>query len=352
MSAREWSSRPQSGNWAGFADSLPAAEQLARSAHPGSRLRRGRRPRAGWHAYRPSIAVDLPAWTVEVTLTIEHPVGPSEHRSAEPQALLLLRSTSAVESIALGIADAVAELESLAGVRQREPRLHLVRSRPEPGLAPLTRLTTLGHLRRASCRGLAPSRRRAAARLDTTWDAGGGAVLTCHGPAGLSAQSVIWLHGRGDPRWLQLPAGGGMVVRAWRLERPADSGVGRLALTHPRPGTGGWPGVTWALASGLVLASSRAGGLGRASGRLAAAIRTGGWDASVLTGPAALQLARAGDPCQPVPRLAACWATTDEVEAMLDLCLAAARRRAPHADAVQTPVQRGSPSSPTTFAEP
>jgi hypothetical protein len=84
------------------------------------------------------------------------------------------------------------------------------------------------------------------------------------------------------------------------------------------------PRARWALTSGLILASANAAGLGREAGRAAKSIRAAGWDASVLTGPVALEVARAGDPCQPVPRLAARWVTDDELIGMLTACLTAA----------------------------
>jgi hypothetical protein len=76
------------------------------------------------------------------------------------------------------------------------------------------------------------------------------------------------------------------------------------------------------LASGLVIASSNASGLGRTAGRLSASIRAEGWDTSVPTGPAALEVVRAGDPRQKVPRTAARWVTDDEITAMLATCVA------------------------------
>ncbi len=324
MSARGWSTDPQSRSWPGLVDSLPAGGELhlgrlARSSsHP-------RRARSGWHAYRPSLAVALPPWAVEVTLTIEHPAGTSSnHQSAGPQALMLLRSANAVESIMLTITDAMAEIERIAGVRRAEPDLHLVRSIPEPNLEPLAPSTVLRHLRRASQRGLAArSRRRSSASVAATWESRAGAVVTCWGPAGLSAQAVISLHGLGNARWLRLPPGGAIVMRAWRPERTGRADLIPQALAVAQPGTVRHQSATWALASGLVLASSSASGLGRMAGRLAVSIRAGGWDATVLTGPAALDVVRAGDPRQPVPRIAARWITDDELAAMLAACLAA-----------------------------
>jgi hypothetical protein len=251
-----------------------------------------------------------------MTLTIERSLGISPgHQTAPPEAVLFLRSMGAAQAMMLAVMGAMAEVEQVAGVGRREPGLHLVRSRPEPGLEPIAPPIALRHLRRASHRGLAARPRRRSSAAPATWEAGAGAVATCRGPSGLSAQAVVSLHGREDPRSLLVPAGGAMVVRAWRLDRTGRAGraeaVGRL-------------GAAWALAGGVVLASSHVDGLGRAAGRLAASMRTGGWDAGVLTGPAALQVARAGDPGQPAPRLAARRVTDDELTAMLATCLAAA----------------------------
>ncbi len=326
MSAPGWSSDPRSRGWPGLAGPLPAGgeQQLDRWALSSSQLGRARGARSGWHAYRPSAAPALPPWAVEVTLTIERPVSTSpepDQQGAAPKALLLLRSTGAVEALMLAVTGAMAEVEHVAGVHGREPGLRLVRSRPESGLEPLTPPIALCHLRQASHRGLAVrTRRRSSASPAASWEAGAGAVATCRGPAGLSAQAVVSLHGQGDPRSLRPPAGGAMVVRAWRLDR---TGRGGRAGRAGRAGVVRRPGATWALASGVVLASSRTGGLGRAAGRLAASIRAEGWDATVLTGPAALGVARAGDPHQPAPRLAARRVTDDEVTAMLVTCLAA-----------------------------
>jgi hypothetical protein len=72
---------------------------------------------------------------------------------------------------------------------------------------------------------------------------------------------------------------------------------------------------------GLVLGAAVAAGLGRAAGRVAATARTDGWDASVLIGPAAVQLARAGSPGQPPPQGVA--ATRTQVADRFAACLAA-----------------------------
>lgn len=343
MSAPGWSTEPQSGHFKGLGGSLPDSSgglSSGRWAHPSLQPLRARRARPGWHAYRPAAETALPPWAVEVTLTVEHPTAPpSGHQSQGPQALVLLRSASIGEAVTLAITDALVEVEQIAGFRRPEPDLHLVRSLPEPDLEPLAATVALRHLRRASQRGLgAWSWRRSFASLTATWEAGAGALVTCQGPAGLSAQAVISLYGRGDPRALRPPPGGAIVLRAWRpghARRPghrwragdagpiADPIAGPIrhttALMDAAPAR--YSRATWALATGLVLASANPMGLGRAAGRLAASVRAGGWDATVLTGPAALELARAGDPRQPVPRLAACWVAGDEIAATVAACL-------------------------------
>jgi hypothetical protein len=348
MSAPGWSTEPQSRHWPGLGSPPDSSGEpdLGRWVHLGSGRLRARRARPGWHAYRPAPTMAVPSWAAEMTLTIERPLGPSSGRqSAEPRALLLLRSASAVGTVMLAVADAMKGVERLAGIGGRELKLHLLPSRPEPDLEPLVPAIAFRHLRWASQRGIAPRpRRRSSAGLAPTWEAGAGAVVTCRGPAGLSAQAVVSLHGSGDPRLLRPPPGGAMVLRAWRPGRAKDPwrpgpgpGFGRTGLLWgtprppalpgaalARPGRARNPRARWALTSGLILASANAAGLGREAGRAAKSIRAAGWDASVLTGPVALEVAHAGDPCQPVPRLAARWVTDDELIGMLTACLTAA----------------------------
>jgi hypothetical protein len=328
MSAPDRSTDPRAHHWPIVGDSLPdSTEEPPTGPWTDSRShsRRAGRVRPGWHAYRPAAGLVLPSWAVEVTLTIEQPVGrPSSQHSPRPQALLLLRSASAIDVMRMAITDAMAEVEEIAGVGRTEPGLHLARSVPESGLEPFAPPAVLRHLGRASQRGLAAQpRRRSSASRASTWEAGAGAVLTCRGPAGTSAQAVVALHGRGDPSALQPPAGGALLVRAWRHRH---TGRGRL---NPRPSTVAPAGMardpraTWALVSGLIIASTNACGLGRAACRLSASIRAGSWEATVLRGRAALEVARAGDPRQPGPRVAARWATDDEVTVMLASCVLA-----------------------------
>ena len=336
MSAPEWSTEPSSRRLKGPGWSVPDSSGQPHSGrwpHPNSQPRQARRARPGWHAYRPGAETALPPWTMEVTLTVEQPAAPpSGHQNPRPQALVLLRSASIGEAVTLAIADAMVEVERIAGFRRPEPDLHLVRSLPEPDLEPLAPTVAIRHLQRASQRGLgARPWRRSYANLTATWEAGAGALVTCQGPAGLSAQAVISLHGRGDPGALRPPPGGAIVLRAWRPGRARRPGRERQArnagpIRHVTALMDAVPAMypraaTWALATGLVLASPSPMGLGRAAGRLAASIRAGGWDTTVLTGPAALEVARGGDPRQPVPRLAARRVAGDEVTAMLAACL-------------------------------
>ncbi len=173
---------------------------------------------------------------------------------------------------------------------------------PLPGLVPVAPATARAHLAAAGSRGLpAPLRRwrPAAGAINQVWRPGAGSVLTCDGPDGASSQAVVALYGLGDVAAIAPPPGGALVLRAWRA----------------RPG--------WGLACGLVLGAATALGLGRDAGRIAARARTGGWDALVLNGSTAVQLAGAGDPALPVPEAAARAATSVQVAALLEACLAA-----------------------------
>jgi hypothetical protein len=79
----------------------------------------------------------------------------------------------------------------------------------------------------------------------------------------------------------------------------------------------------WALTTGVVLASTAGSGLGRAARRYAVQAEAAGWNTSVLTGAAALALARAADPRHPPPTTVARRASNETVLAMLTSCLAA-----------------------------
>jgi hypothetical protein len=213
-----------------------------------------------------------------------------------------------------GIAEAIAEVETLAGVRPAAPEGGLVEGgggrrgsrlltgAALPGLSPVTAAVALAHLRTAGSRGLpAPLRRwrPATGAVELAWRAGAGSVLTCDGPDGRSAQAVVALLGNGNPAAITPPPGGALVLRAWRA------------------------GQIWGMALGLVLGATVAAGLGRAAGRVAAIARTEGWDASVLRGPAAMRLARAGSPGVPPPQDPGQAASRTQVAERFAACLAA-----------------------------
>jgi hypothetical protein len=280
-------------------------------------------PRPGWYAYRVAGPAELPAWAVEVALTIERPrqpesqdrrggsLGQGPARSDPPapdapargvatQAMLLLRASGRMRWLD-GIAEAVAEVERFAGVRPQVGQRLLVGPVP-PGLTPLMEVDARGHLGVAGTRGLpAPLRRwrPTAGGVEPVWRSGAGAVLTCEGPSGVSAQAVVALSGPGNPGAITPPPGGALVLRAWRARRG------------------------WGVACGLVLGASTALGLGREAGRIAARARADGWGAHVLGGAAALHMARAGSPDLPAPEAAARAATGPQVAALLEVCLAA-----------------------------
>jgi hypothetical protein len=300
------------------------------AAHPARarRRRNGTDPptrRPGWYAYRVMAATDLPAWAVEVALTIERPAAPdgtdpgssaaygsADGESGGARALLLLRAPGGARWLA-GLAEAIAEVEAVAGVRPATAgagSFVSVRGRggPQlltgpllPGLVPAAPSLAQAHLGAAGSRGLPaplPRRRPAAGAVELPWWSGAGSVVTCDGPDGMSAQTVVSLGGLGSVGAIAPPPGGALVLRAWQARR------------------------AWGLACGLVLGAPSALGLGRAARRFAARARTEGWNALVLSGPKALQLARAGDPRQPVPQSAARAATGEQVAAMLEACLA------------------------------
>lgn len=284
-------------------------------------------PRPGWYAYRVVAAADLPSWTVEVALTIERLAAPANmdprtsfvdgrtdgESGGTARALLLLRAPGRARWLA-GLAEAIAEVETVAGVRPATVGVGSfmsVRGRggPQlrmgpvlPGLVPAAPLVTQAHLGAAGSRGLpAPLRRRrpAGGGVEPSWWSGAGSVVTCDGPDGMSAQTVVSLGGLGNVAAIAPPPGGALVLRAWRASR------------------------AWGLACGLVLGAPSALGLGREAGRVAARARTEGWNAFVLGGSTALQLVRAGDPRLPVPLAAARAATGEQVAAILRACLGA-----------------------------
>jgi hypothetical protein len=251
-------------------------------------------------ANRPAGTAGLPSWTVEVALTVERPAAAgSGGTGIEAQALLLFRAPARAAGLVSALVEAAAEVEAAAGVGRPAGRW-LVPAAELPGLAPVSNAGVLAHLDVAGIRGLAPPARRrqpVVGPVERIWRSSPGSVLTCEGPGGTSAQAVVALHGLGDVGAISPPPGGALVLRAWRARR------------------------TWGLACGLVLGATEALGLGRAAGRYAAAARVEGWHPAVLTGSAALAMARAGDPRQPAPEATAHSATEAEVMAFVYACL-------------------------------
>jgi hypothetical protein len=80
----------------------------------------------------------------------------------------------------------------------------------------------------------------------------------------------------------------------------------------------------WAMAVGVVLASASARNLGRVARRYAADAEKAGWNATVLTGPRALNVALAGDPRNPAPRTAARSVGVETVADVLNACVSGA----------------------------
>lgn len=299
------------------------------------------KPRGGWYAYRVVGAATLPAWAVEVALTIERPVDPhpeglasetarpwpatEEPEGSRPpdplrgraqaQAIVLLRASGRANWLA-GIAEVAAEVETAAGVRGADDadtgmesvagtRSRLRMGPPLSGLEPIPPAVAQAQLGAAGARGLpAPLRRwrPAAGAAQLSWQARVGSVLTCDGPCGVSAQAVVALRGAGHTGAIAPPPGGALVLRAWRAGR------------------------TWGAAGGLVLGASQALGLGREAGRVAASARAAGWDAAVLQGLPALRLARAGDHRLVAPEAAAHGASGAQVAALFETFLAAGGR--------------------------
>jgi hypothetical protein len=268
-----------------------------------------RKVRPGWYAYQAIGMAELPSWAVEVALTIERPVDPDPRRSA---ALVLFRAPPRGEW-RIPVIEAVAEVEQVAGVgpvagpdtaagARPGPGSRLLPGPVLPGLTPLTPSVAQASLALAGMRGLpAPLRRRrpSVGGMETSWRWSAGAVLTCEGPCGVSAQAVVALAGPGNVAAITPPPGGALVLRAWRARH------------------------TWGVACGLVVGGAAAIGLGREAGRAAARARAEGWEAVLLTGPTALHLARAGSPAQAAPVDAAGAAPGAQVAALFRACLAA-----------------------------
>jgi hypothetical protein len=226
--------------------------------------------------------------------------------------MVLLRAPGRVRWLA-GIAEAAAEVEAVAGLPRvvgadgsqgssSGTRSHLLLGPPLPGLVPVSAAVARARLEAAGERGLAaPVRRRRPTSRGghVSWRAGAGAVLTCEGPSGTSAQAVVGLAGSGGVGAIAPPPGGALVLRAWRTR------------------------ATWGAACGLVLGAPAAIGLGREAGRVASSARGAGWDTVVLHGSAALCLARAGDHRQVAPAVAGRGASGGQVAALFKACLTA-----------------------------
>jgi hypothetical protein len=231
----------------------------------GSGVRMKARP--GWYAYRAAGMAELPSWAIEVALTVERPVEPDPRGAA---ALVLLRAVGGGWRTC--VIEVVAEVENLAGVGPVAGVDTVVGARPGPGsrllmgpalagLTPVTPAAAQASLADAVARGLpAPLRRwrPAAGGVDTSWRWSAGAVVTCDGPCGVSAQAVVALGRLGSVGAITPPPGAALVLRAWRAGR------------------------SWGVASGLVVGAAAAIGLGREAGRAAARARAEGWDAVLL----------------------------------------------------------------------
>jgi hypothetical protein len=226
--------------------------------------------------------------------------------------MVLLRAPGRVSWLA-GIAEAAAEVEAVAGLGSVSgsdglkgswsgARSRLLLGPPLPGLMPVPAAVAQVRLEAAGERGLAaPVRRRRPTSRGghVSWRPGAGAVLTCEGPSGTSAQAVVGLAGSGDVGAIAPPPGGALVLRAWRMR------------------------ATWGAACGLVLGAPAAIGLGREAGRVASSARGAGWDAVVLQGSVALCLARAGDHRHLAPEGAGRRASKGQVAALFEACLTA-----------------------------
>lgn len=282
-----------------------------------------RRPPSGWHAYHPAAGALLPSWAVELALSIERPFTASGRLSV-PRALLLTRAAGPLQPMTSALGAAMRELDWIAGTGSPLPRLGLVRSDPAPGLDALPRRVVHAHLRGAGLRGLPMvHRRRQTDKAGVAWQPGAGVVLTCTSRAGVSAQAVVRIAGRGALSPLRPPPGGATVLRAWRCHRPLSLRALLPQSETPSP----LPGAEWALTTGVVLASSSSIGLGRVARRYAVLTQVAGWDATVLAGSAALALARCGDPRYPPPTTIARYASRKSVTDLLTACLEAAADR-------------------------
>jgi hypothetical protein len=335
----------------------------ARAELPGSRAAGTPRQRRGWYAYWVVGPAKVPPWAAEIALTIERPAnpdrggagdrtraaarsgstgsrgpkagarpgrqGPPELGSPAPmlepagapapgwaggqvQAMVLFRAPGRTKWLA-GIAEAAMEVEAALGIRpvagvdalagvRAGIGSRLLAGPALPGLLPVAPAVAQASLAVAGTRGLpAPMRRwrPPVGGMDLSWRPSAGSVVTCEGPCGISAQAVVGLRGLGIVAALAPPPGGALVLRAWQTR-------GR-----------------WGAAFGLVLGAAETLGLGREAGCIAARARSEGWDAVVLSGSAALDLARAGSPGQAAPVAAAQAASGALVAALFEACLAA-----------------------------
>jgi hypothetical protein len=291
------------------------------------------------------VGAPVPAWVVELALSIERPLDRSLDGFSEPRAMLLARAASWPQPLVDALGDAVRGVDRIAGTSPPVPSLRLVPPHVATGFEVVARSDAMTHLRLASERGRTTGGRRlrtARARL-VCWEPGGGAVLTCHSQAGISAQAVIAVlsvgdpgslpvHGEGDTASLRAPPGGAVVLRARRRPRrrkqPRAEGSGRQRDHHrsvlPADDHGE---AEWELTAGIVVASNAGRGLGRVARRHAQRVEATGWTATVLTGSSALALARAGDPRYPPPTALAHRVSSDTLMALLTSCLAASARQ-------------------------
>jgi len=321
------------------------------------------RQRPGWYAYQVVGPAKVPPWAAEIALTIERPANPDREGAADrtravgrprstesrgpeagarmarrgppdleapgpmleradaqavgwaggpAQALVLFGAPGRARWLA-GIAEAAMEVETAVGIRplagvdaltgvRAGTGSRLLPGPALPGLLPVAPAVVQAHLGAAGTRGLpAPMRRRrpAVGGMDPLWRPSAGSVVTCEGPCGISAQTVVALRGLGNVAALAPPPGAALVLRAWR----ARSG--------------------WGAALGLVLAAAGTLGLGREAARVAAQARSEAWDAVVLSGSGAMDLARAGSPGQAAPVAAAQAASGALVAALFETCLVA-----------------------------
>jgi hypothetical protein len=273
------------------------------------------RPRSGWHAYRPMVGAPIPDWAIELALTIERPLDRSLDGLCQPRPLLLARAGSRWCLLGQALGDAVREVDHVAGTNPPTRSMRLAPPHPEAGFEAVARSEVMAQLALASERGqpVGSHRTRAQRRCVAVWEPGAGAVITCRGRVGASLQAVISVRGRGDPMSLRPPPGGATVLRAWRCPRRRNPARNVTVEGDP----------TWALITGVVVASTVGSGLGRTARRYAAQAESAGWKATVLSGPAAPGLARTGDPRHPPPVVGAVLAPHDAVLAMLTDCLAA-----------------------------